>query len=246
MFHYCYLSTLRCLSTLMHTAHLLSCILLIYCSLFLLICLHTNTQGTGHGTSHTTGTGPGTGSGTGPGSGSGSRHKIALENMFTPPSEREIKALFDGLAVPHDGNGQGHSYGRGHGQSRGHGDAVSAPDLSSGLKASSQSQSQSQLQSHVVNGVNGVKWNINGVDEHESTEKDCERSVQCRYPSGPYTDIESGNQVEKREILTYFWNFKSYFSRTKKTAKVSFSYNTKGDRHFCNLFTVHFCNLFSF
>ena len=33
MFHYCYLSTLRCLSSLMHKAHLLSCILLIYCSL---------------------------------------------------------------------------------------------------------------------------------------------------------------------------------------------------------------------
>jgi hypothetical protein len=183
----------------------------------LLINLHSNIQGTGNGTAHAPTPGTGSriisGSGIRSGSGSGSRHKIALENMFTPPSEREIKALFDGLAVLEDDRNAGNGCGRGHSQSGG------------SLNRSSQSPSQS----HGVKGVNGIKWDMNGTDERWAMEKNYESSVKCEEPAESYTDIESGSQPKKGDISTYFWNFKSYLSRTKKSAKVSFSYNTKGN-----------------
>jgi hypothetical protein len=131
--------------------------------------------------------------------------------MFTPPSEREIKALFDGLAALEDDRNTGHRHGYG----RGHAQPGSV--LGGELNISSQSH-----------GVNGNKWDINGMDEHGAMEKNYDSSVQCREPSESYTDIESGNQSRKRDNSTYFWNFKSYFSPTKKNTKVSFSYNTKG------------------
>jgi hypothetical protein len=177
------------------------------------ISLHANAQGTGNGNGTAHAPTSGAGSGFSSGSGSGSRHKIALENMFTPPSEREIKALFDGMTVGedrHDGHGHGHS----------HGHAQSGPVLGGGLKASPHSQ---------PHGVNGAKWDVNGMDEHGVMEKNYDSSVQCREPAESYTDIESGNQAKEGNISTYFWNLKSYFSRTKKNAKVSFSYNTKGN-----------------
>jgi hypothetical protein len=133
--------------------------------------------------------------------------------MFTPPSEREIKALFDGLAALEDDRNTGHRHGHGHG--RGHAQPGSV--MGGGLNPSSQSHE-----------VNGIKWDMNGTDEHGAMEKNYDTSVQCREPLESYTDIESGNQCKKRDNSTSFWNFKSYFSPTKKNAKVSFSYNTKG------------------